>query len=454
MPDNILKQRLQKDRDEKQAATQKVDSMQSLKPEGEERELVDALIRKTSQDFRGDISSQGFTPDIQAAIEQSIRAEAEKISDSYEEQARITKITLGTIIGLGPIEPFMQDPDVEDIIVQTFDNIVVVKKGVKYNTDASFTDEAHLITVIDRIIQQIGRQINLFTPKVDARLADGYRVNATIRPISPDGATLTIRKFPDKGFTGQDYLRFGTIDEKMLIFLQNCIAGKANLMVGGGTGTGKTSLLNMLSEYIPGDELIVTIEDSCELRLKQRNVRRLEARDSIGEASAVTIQDLVKNSLRMMVDRVIVGETRDGTIVDLFSAMSTGHEGSISTIHCNNPLNMVNSRIPTLYSMYKDGSFSPEGQAIQISEALDVIVHIKRFKSGLRAVTHITAVDGVDERNPARVKLVDIFRYDEANRVFNATGYVPEKLLKKLAENDVVIDRQIFRKTTETEHKA
>jgi Flp pilus assembly CpaF family ATPase len=421
--------------------------MQVLRPETEnEKEVIDALIKNVAENFKGQISSEGFTPEVQDAIAKHVREESLKIADSYDEQARLSKITLGTIIGLGPIEPYMQDPDVEDIIVQRYDNIIVVKKGVKFNTPASFTDEAHLVTVIDRIIQQIGRQINLFMPKVDARLPDGSRVNATIKPISPDGATLTIRKFPDKGFSGDDYLSFGSMDANMLQFLIDCIRGKANIMVGGGTGTGKTSLLNMLSGYIPEDELIVTIEDSCELRLKQKNVRRLEARDSAGETTAITIQDLVKNALRMMVDRVIVGETRDGTIVDLFSAMSTGHEGSMSTIHCNNPQNMVNSRIPTLYSMYKDGSFSPEGQAIQIAEALDLIVHIKRFKSGLRAITHITAVEGIDEKNPAKVKLVDIFRYSETAKEFVATGYVPDKLLAKLAENDVKVERKIFKR--------
>jgi Flp pilus assembly CpaF family ATPase len=444
---DILKELLKQDQKSRGRAEQNAREIQSLRPQNdEEKATVDAMIRKAAETYKDAISSEGFTDEVKESISQHVKEQASQIADSYDEQARLEKMVMSTIVGLGPIEPFMSDPKVEDIIVQRYDNIAVVKGGVKVNTPASFASEEQLITVIDRIVQQIGRQINQFVPKVDARLPDGSRVNATIKPISPDGATLTIRKFPEKGFSGVDYLIFGSMNETMLNFLKNCVAGKANMMVGGGTGTGKTSLLNMLSEFIPDDELIVTIEDSCELRLKQRNVRRLEARDSLGEASAVTIQDLVKNSLRMMVDRVIVGETRDGTVVDLFSAMSTGHEGSMSTIHCNNPLNMVNSRIPTLYSMYKDGSFSPEGQAIQISEALDLIVHIKRFKSGLRAITHVTAVEGIDERNLARVRLQDIFRYDEAKKEFVSTGYVPENLLRKLEENDVVVDRAIFKR--------
>jgi len=446
MPD-ILKRQLQQDRVARQAVEIKVENEQALRPQGDEKEMVDTLIRYVSESFKAQISSEGVTPEMQADIEDKVRKEAELLTDNFETQKRIIRITLSSITGLGPVEPFMQDPQVEDIVVQRYDNIVIVKKGKKQSTQAEFTDEEHLVTVINRIIQRVGRSINLHTPKVDARLPDGSRVNATIRPISPDGATLTIRKFPEKGFSGEDYLRFGSINDLMLQFLVQCVKGKANLIVGGGTGTGKTSLLNMLSVFIPDDELIITIEDSCELRLKQKNVRRLEARITSGDATAVTIQELVKNSLRMMVDRIIVGEVRDGTIVDLFSAMSTGHEGSMSTIHCNNPLNMVNSRIPTLYSQYRDGSFSPEGQATQIAEALDLIVHIKRFKSGLRAVTHITAVEGVDERNPARVKLVDIFRYDETRQCFNATGYIPVKLLERVAENGVNINQSIFEKS-------
>jgi Flp pilus assembly CpaF family ATPase len=445
---DILKELFKQDQQKRDHAEQSARAIQSLRPQNdEEKATVEALIRKTAETYKDAISLEGFTDEVKESITQHVKTQTSQIASSYDEQARLERIVMSTITGLGPIEPYMNDPAVEDIIVQRYDNIVIVKGGIKSNTPASFASEEQLITVIDRIVQQIGRQINQFVPKVDARLADGSRVNATIRPISPDGATLTIRKFPAKGFTGRDYLKFGSINEVMLEFLINCIRGKANMMVGGGTGTGKTSLLNMLSEFIPEDELIVTIEDSCELRLKQKNVRRLEARDSLNDASTITIQDLVKNSLRMMVDRVIVGETRDGTVVDLFSAMSTGHEGSMSTIHCNNPLNMVNSRIPTLYSMYKDGSFSPEGQAIQISEALDLIVHIKRFKSGLRAITHITAVEGVDERNPARVRLQDIYRYDEIKKEFNATGYVPSRLLQKLSENGIELDRAIFKRT-------
>ena len=455
---NILRRQLQSDKDAKREAEQRIENLESVRPQSEnEKEIVGEIISDVSYEFKQQISRDGMTPEIVEAIASRVEKNISDSIEDYEAQQRVKKIVLSTISGLGPIDGFANDPEVEDIVVQRYDNIVIVKNGQRYNTQAEFQDDAHLVTVINRIVQQVGRQINLYTPRVDARLQDGSRVNATIKPISPDGATLTIRKFPERGFTAEDYLRFKTLDEKIIELLSKSVRGKANILVGGGTGTGKTTLLNMLSEYIPEDELIVTIEDACELRLKQRNVRRLEARAQTGDSMAVTIQELLKNALRMTIDRAIVGESRDGTIVDLFSAMSTGHDGSMSTIHCNNPSNMVNSRIPILYSMYKDGSFSPEGQALQIAEALDLIVQIKTIKSGeskgRRVISHVTAVEGVDEKNPQRVKLMDIFRFDEIKGNFYSTGYKPKTLLRKLAENNVHVNEGIFEKTKEASNE-
>jgi len=314
--------------------------------------------------------------------------------------------------------------------------------------DAAFLSEAQLRTVIGRIVQPVGRQINLYTPMVDARLPGGSRVNATIPPVTPDGATLTIRKFPETSMTGEDYLRLGSLNQPMLDFLAKCVEGKISLIVSGGTSTGKTTLLNMLSSFIPQDELIITIEDSCELNLSQPNVRRMEARAiNIEGMIPVTIQSLVRNALRMRPDRLIVGEIRDGTVVDLMSAMSTGHDGSMSTVHANSPRNLINARLPILYSMHSASSFTEESQRLQIAEALHLIVHIERLRTGERKITHITHVCGTTK--DGKVRLRDIFFYNASTDQFESADYVPDSILRLLAANGIEMDRSIFIKPKE-----
>ena len=308
--------------------------------------------------------------------------------------------------------------------------------------------EEQLLTVINRIVQPVGRQINLYTPMVDARLPDGSRVNATIPPVTPDGATLTIRKFSDKALSGDDYLRLGSLNEPMLQFLSQCVQGRISLMVSGGTDTGKTTLLNMLSAFIPEKELIVTVEDNCELRLQQPNVRRMEARAYNSEGMMpITIQSLVRNALRMRPDRIVVGEIRDGTIVDMMASMSTGHEGSMSTVHANSPYNLIRSRMPILYGMQSNVVFSEEAQATQIAEALYLIVQIEHLLDGSRRITYITQIDGVEN---GKVVLHDIFRYNRKENMFYATGFIPERILDAAEKHGVVIDRALFQ-TAEAE---
>ena len=433
----LLESKLQKLNAQKRDIERHVQS-ESVQPTIEEKQNVDTIVRKISDEHFTAISENG----VSASTEQLINAAEEeiaKLEGSYEEKKRIEKIVKSNIMGLGPIEDFMHDPDITEIMVLRYDHIVIEKDGKKINTTAKFTDEQHLQTIIQRIVQPIGRQITLSTPIVDARLPDGSRVNATIPPVSVDGATLTIRRFSNKALMGEDYVRLGTMNEAMLEFLEKCVKGKANIMVSGGTNTGKTTLLNMLSRAIPREEMIVTIEDSCELQLNSPNVRRLEAREITGISDRmmpIDIKALVKNSLRMNPDRIIVGEIRDGTIVDMISAMSTGHEGSMSTAHANSPANLVNTRIPIFYSM-AEANFSEETQALQIAEAIDLIVQIS-FREGKRVITNITALTGVDKN---KVMLRDIFVYDKK---FRATGYIPDRLLKKLKRNDVEIDMSIF----------
>ena len=441
---SLLKDRISKDAEKKIQAEQSVQNM-TIRPTVSEQEFANELIQTVSNHFKEEISKKGLTEEIQEKIKSYVRNAIFKLeADDYTVKVRIEKIVLSSIIGLGPVDPFLHDPSVTEIIVQRYNRISVERNGLVEATDAEFTSEAHLMTVINRIIQPVGRQINLHTPLVDARLKDGSRVNATIPPISPDGATLTIRRFPDQVYTGEDYLSFHSLDEKMLYFLMRAVEGKASIIVSGGTGSGKTTLLNMLLLGIPENELVVTIEDSCELKHNRTNIRRLEARLAAGDAGvlSVSVRSLVKNALRMRPDRIIVGEIRDETIVDMVSAMSTGHEGSLSTVHANSPMNLIKARMPILYSMYGDSAFTPEAQAIQLSEALDLIVHVSRMVDGSRKVTHITHVAGVEQR---QLKLQDVFVYRDGQ--FQATGYIPKKLLEKLKGNKVSVDETIFKRT-------
>lgn len=441
---SILGDRLKSIETNKQAVQDRV-ARQVTRPSEDEADVVRRLAGQMSTKFRDEISRYGLTPEIKQRIREAITEAATRETGDYEQQQRIAHLACNHVIGLGPLEVFMADPDVTEIIVQRFDNICVEKGGIMYHVNAAFTDEAQLQMVINRIVQPVGRQINLSTPIVDARLGDGSRVNATVPPVTPDGATLSIRKFSDKAMTGEDYLQLESLNENMLEFLSKCVAGKVNIIVSGGTSTGKTTLLNMLSSYIPENELIVTIEDSCELQLRQTNVRRMEARQSSTEGlMPITTQTLVKNSLRMRPDRIIVGEIRDGTIVDMMSAMSTGHEGSMSTVHANNPGNLMNSRMPILYGMNDQVKFAIETQYMQIAEAIQLVVHISRLRNGKRKITHITEVSGLTDKN--RIKLNDIFRYNDGNDAFEPTGYVPVSIIERLKSKGVTIDEKIFDK--------
>ena len=440
---SLLRDRIKKDTQDRIQAEERV-LTSTVRPTDSERDTADVIIRTISDEFKDAISRNGLSQEIQDKIRAEVRNKTAALSvEDYLVKARIEKVILSSIIGLGPIDPYLHEPEVTDIIVLRYNHICVEKNGVVHKTDAEFVSEEHLVTVINRIIQPVGRQINLHMPLVDARLSDGSRINATIPPISPDGATLTIRRFPERAYTGEDFLKFGSLDEKMLYFLMRVVEGKGSIIVSGGTGSGKTTLLNMLSLAIPSNELVITIEDSCELRLDQPNVRRMEARIASGDNGmlSVGIRTLVKNAMRMRPDRIIVGEIRDGTVVDMVSAMSSGHEGSLSTVHANSPTNLINARLPILYSMYGDSNFTLEAQAIQLSEALDLIVHTARMKDGSRKITHITHLAGLEQW---RVKLEDIFVYTDGK--YQPTGYVPAKLLKKMQANGVSVDNSIFTK--------
>lgn len=361
---SILKDKFITNRTEKENINKKIKETH-VQPTEQEQNTAQDIIRKVSEQYAEELISKDIS-DISNQIAATVREYCNQLDLTYEEQKRIEKTVLSTVLGHGPIEPLLQDNDVSEIVVQKYDNIVYEKDGIIHKSEVSFVDENHLRTIINRIVQKAGRQINIMTPIVDARLEDGSRVNATIPPVSPDGATLTIRKFNNKALSGNDYLALGSLNRPMLYFLNACVRGRISIFVSGGTGTGKTTLLNMLSAYVPSNELIITIEDTCELKLQQPNVRRMEVRSSTSSDMLTVDQKiLVRNALRQRPDRIILGETRDGSIVDLISAMSSGHDGSISTIHANDPENMCNVRIPILYSMNKDVNFSEKSIAMQ-----------------------------------------------------------------------------------------
>jgi pilus assembly protein CpaF len=308
-----------------------------------------------------------------------------------EERRQLVSEITDDILGYGPLEPFLRDDSVTEVMVNAHDRIYVERAGKLERTGAGFLDDAHLLRIIDKIVSQVGRRIDESSPMVDARLPDGSRVNAIIPPLALKGPTLTIRKFARDPYTMNDLISFGSISPKAAQFLAACVKGKLNVLVAGGTGTGKTTTLNALSSYIPLDERIVTIEDAAELQLQQDHVITLESRPpNIEGKGEVRIRELVRNALRMRPDRIIVGEVRGAETLDMLQAMNTGHEGSLTTIHANTPRDAL-SRLETL--VLTAGVDLPL-RAIreQISSAFDVLVQIQRLVDGTRRVTHVTEV--------------------------------------------------------------
>jgi pilus assembly protein CpaF len=321
----------------------------------------------------------------------------------------IFKQVLNDLLGFGPIQPLLDDPDVSEIMVNGPKKVFIEKKGQLTKSDVTFDDDDHVVRIIDRIIMPLGRRVDFDSPTVDARLPDGSRVNAVVRPVSIDGPSITIRKFRKDKLKVEDLISFGSITKQMADFLEACVKARFNIVISGGTGSGKTTLLNVVSGFIPEGERIVTIEDAAELQLQQDHVMRMETKPANSDGlHAVTIRDLVKNSLRMRPDRIVVGEVRGGEALDMLQAMNTGHDGSLTTVHSNSPRDAI-SRLETLVLMA--GMDLPlKVVRTQISSAIDLIVQQTRLKDGKRKVTAITEVAGMEGDV---VVLTDIFKFNQ-----------------------------------------
>lgn len=410
-------------------------------------ELIKAM------DLKKGVTETNNDPAKEAALRQKTLQSITQIVDREypgqprDERSKIIKEVLEEALGLGPLEDLLSDNTVTEIMVNGYKKIFVEKSGKVQLSPVTFTSNLHLRNVIERIVTPLGRRIDEKTPYVDARLKDGSRVNAVIEPLSIDGPALTIRKFKKGGIQPEKYIEFGSITKPMLDFLRICVENGLNVVISGGTGSGKTSLLNMISSFIPSNERIVTVEDAAELQMQQEHVVRLETRPSNMEGTgAVTIRDLVKNALRMRPDRIVVGETRDGAALDMLQAMNTGHDGSMTTTHANSPRECI-ARLETLCMM--SGMDLPvRSIREQISSAVNLIVQISRLSDGSRKILSITEVCGMQGET---VTLQEIFRFKETgfdkNRKiigqFQAMGSIPT-FIEKLEQKGVVIPREIF----------
>jgi pilus assembly protein CpaF len=331
---------------------------------------------------------------------------------------QLFKEILDEILGYGPLQPLLDDPDISEIMVNGKDNIFIEQKGKLTRANITFESDEQILRVIDRIILPLGRRIDADSPTVDARLPDGSRVNAVIPPVAIDGPTITIRKFGKNRLNMSQLIEKGSLTQNMAKFIEACVVSKLNIIVSGGTGSGKTTLLNAISSYIPDGNRIITIEDAAELKLQQSHIVRMEAKPANVEGkNAVTIRDLVRNSLRMRPDRIVVGEVRGGECLDMLQAMNTGHDGSLTTLHANTPRDAI-SRMETLTLMA--GMDLPlRVVREQIASAVDLIIQLSRLKDGSRRVTYITEVSGMEGDT---VVMTDIFKFEQ-------TGIAPDGII-------------------------
>ncbi|MBX3420652.1 MAG: CpaF family protein [Pirellulaceae bacterium] len=410
------------------------------------RRIHNKLVDKLDLTRVGDLKGEQLRREIRMVVEHLCDAENTLLNRS--ERDRVIEEVLDETFGLGPLELILKDPHVSDIMINGPKQIYVEKGGKLMLTGVEFRDNAHLMQIIDRIVSKVGRRVDETCPMVDARLEDGSRVNAIIPPLALDGAAVSIRRFGSNPLKLEDLLNFKALTPEMVMLLEGCIKARLNMIICGGTGSGKTTLLNTLSSFIPNDQRIVTIEDAAELQLQQDHVVRLETRPpNIEGTGAVTATDLVKNALRMRPERIIIGECRGGETLDMLQAMNTGHDGSLTTIHANNPRDGV-ARLETLVMM---AGFDLPIKAIrqQLSSAVHLLIQANRLQGGPRRVTHITEITGMEGDT---VVMQDIFRFvqngigedGKAHGHFISTGVRPS-FMHRLEQAGVRLPATTFR---------
>jgi pilus assembly protein CpaF len=420
-------------------------------PFAEIRQAAQAeAVRELGQELsEGDVPEEELHEQVTKAVDLALADAGTPLSST--DRARLVREITHNILGYGPIEPFLADPEVTEVMVNNHHTVYVERRGLIEETDVRFGSERHLLQVIDRIVAQTGRRIDESSPMVDARLPDGSRVNAIIPPLAITGPSLTIRKFSRDPLTMDDLVAFGSLSHQAAAFLEACVEGKLNVLISGGTGTGKTTLLNVLSSFIPERERIITIEDAAELKLAQRHVISLESRPAnIEGKGAITIRDLVRNALRMRPDRIVVGECRGGEAVDMLQAMNTGHDGSLTTIHANGPRDAL-ARTETLVLT---AGFDLPLKAIrdQIASAFDLIIQVNRLVDGRRRITHITEVgrmegDVITLQDIFVASFVDEVGAEQVTSKMVHTGIRPG-FGEKLEQHGVTLPKALFGETS------
>ena len=409
--------------------------------------IRDQVQRKLLNETQGDISNIG-----QAQMRQMIETffnqtlEEEKLIYTRNTRAKLLDWVISDILGYGPIEPLLADPTITEVMCNGPHKIYIERNGLLEKTNIVFENDAHLMRIIHRIVSPLGRRVDESSPLVDARLPSGYRVNATIPPLSLSGPLLTIRKFATTPYTAQDLIANGTMTQGLVSFLKACVEARTNIIISGGTGSGKTTFLNVVSAFIPNRERVISIEDTAELQLKQEHVLRLEYKPPNVEGKGeITIRQLVINALRMRPDRIIVGEARGAEALDMLQAMNTGHDGSLTTIHSNSPRDTLR-RIETMVLM---AGMELPLKAIreQVASAIDLVVHMERMRDGTRKVTQVTEVQGMEGDS---VVMQDLFYFEQTGiqngRVvgrLKSTGLRP-KFADKFAVNNIDLPASIF----------
>jgi pilus assembly protein CpaF len=381
--------------------------------------------------------------------EQLVRALAqERAALTATEKAQLVQEVSDDVLGYGPIDRFLKDDAITEVMVNGAQRVYVERGGKLELTDVKFVDETHLRRIIDKIVSQVGRRVDESNPMVDARLPDGSRVNVVVHPLAIGGPFLTVRRFSADPFRVEDLIEFGTITPQVAHFIDACVRGRLNIVVSGGTGTGKTTLLNVISSFIPEDERIITVEDAKELQLSQDHVLPLESRPAnIEGRGEIKIRDLVRNALRMRPDRIVVGEVRGGESLDMLQAMNTGHDGSITTVHSNTPRDTL-SRIETM-SLMAGMELPMRAIREQMASALDMVVHISRLRDGTRRVTHVSEIMGMEGEV---VVMQDLYLFDYGMGIdedgkflghLKSTGIRPT-FAEKLSDQGISLEAELF----------